>query len=285
MSSFPFIGIMQGRLSKSLGARIQFFPKETWEKEFILARQLGFDLIEFIFDGEDYQNHPLLHPKGLEKIQNSIQKTGVQVLSVCADFFMSHSLHSGTSQDQDLNFSILQQLISQCQKLGVQDIVLPCVDQSSLRSEDEKTLLKKRLKKIHPLLKKTGIHLALECDLNPISFKNFLEGLDLSHITVNYDIGNSASLGYDVTQELEAYGSFISSVHIKDRILHGTTVALGTGASDFSTFFSQLKKIGYSGSFIIQGARGDNELRVASSQLQFVKKLIEKHLSQNGSST
>ena len=37
-------------------------------------------------------------------------------------------------------------------------------------------------------------------------------------IKVNYDSGNSASLGYDPTDEFAAYGERVGSVHIKDRV-------------------------------------------------------------------
>ena len=37
-------------------------------------------------------------------------------------------------------------------------------------------------------------------------------------IKVNYDSGNSASLGYSVTEEFAAYGNRIGSIHIKDRL-------------------------------------------------------------------
>ena len=47
------IGIMQGRLSKQKGIRIQEFPRDTWEQEFEKAKDIGFDTIEWIFDSKD----------------------------------------------------------------------------------------------------------------------------------------------------------------------------------------------------------------------------------------
>ena len=44
------IGIMQGRLSKPLNGKIQSFPLNTWEKEFYLAKEIGFELIEWVLD-------------------------------------------------------------------------------------------------------------------------------------------------------------------------------------------------------------------------------------------
>ena len=59
-----------------------------------------------------------------------------------------------------------------------------------------------------------------------------------TNITVNYDIGNSAALGYDPIEELDSYGDKISDIHIKDRTLNGGPVVLGEGDADFEKFFT-----------------------------------------------
>ena len=43
-------------------------------------------------------------------------------------------------------------------------------------------------------------------DLSPTKFKQFLSEMPSKKITVNYDTGNSASLGYDINEEFKAYG-------------------------------------------------------------------------------
>ena len=44
-------------------------------------------------------------------------------------------------------------------------------------------------------------------------------------------------------------------MHIKDRLLGGTTVPLGSGSADFEAVFSSLANIGYNGNYILQTAR------------------------------
>ena len=63
------IGIMQGRLSKQKGIRIQEFPRDTWEQEFEKAKDIGFDTIEWIFDSKD---NPMLDDKKLDYILEKI---------------------------------------------------------------------------------------------------------------------------------------------------------------------------------------------------------------------
>jgi hexulose-6-phosphate isomerase len=48
-------------------------------------------------------------------------------------------------------------------------------------------------------------------------------------------------------------------VHVKDRIIGGTTVPLGTGSADFEAVFNELGRISYRGNFILQTARAIDE--------------------------
>jgi hexulose-6-phosphate isomerase len=82
-------------------------------------------------------------------------------------------------------------------------------------------------------------------------------------LKVNYDSGNSAALGYLPDQEFGAYGNRIGSVHIKDRVQGGGTVPLGHGSTDFSAVFENLRRISYSGDFVLQTARGEPHQEVA----------------------
>ena len=54
------LGIMQGRLSKPLNGKIQSFPKDTWKKEFYDAKEIGFELIEWVLD-EDLKYNPIMN--------------------------------------------------------------------------------------------------------------------------------------------------------------------------------------------------------------------------------
>jgi hexulose-6-phosphate isomerase len=92
---------------------------------------------------------------------------------------------------------------------------------------------------------------------------------------VNYDSGNSASLGYRPRDEFAAYGARVGSVHIKDRRRGGGTVPLGTGDTDFPALFDCLRAAGYRGDFILQAARGrpGDEVAWATANRSFVESL------------
>ena len=101
------------------------------------------------------------------------------------------------------------------------------------------------------------MNLSIESDLSPKEFSKLLECFDSKRITVNYDTGNSASLGFDVEEELEEYGRQISDIHIKDRLLGGGPVELGMGYTNFEKFLKKLEEFNYSGPFILQAYRDE----------------------------
>ncbi len=108
--------------------------------------------------------------------------------------------------------------------------------------------------------------IVFESDLPPGPLAAFIERFDVDTFGLNYDIGNSASLGFDPEQEFFAYGDRVANVHVKDRSLGGTTVPLGDGDADFDTVFGSLAAVGYSGNYILQTARdvaGDHRSAVA----------------------
>ena len=109
---------------------------------------------------------------------------------------------------------------------------------------------------------RSDLSLSLETDFAPKLFIELLDKLNSKNITVNYDIGNSTSLGYDMEEELSLLKNLISNVHIKDRKLGGTSVPLGTGDANLELFFNTLANIGYEGDIIIQGAR-ENEDQIS----------------------
>lgn len=275
MKTKNFIGIMQGRLLPPIDGRIQAFPGERWHEEFLIAKELGLNCIEFIFEGVYYKKHPLMEKDGIDEIQQTEAKTGIKVLSVCADYFMEFPLHKGNQNEKSV--SVLQELITNSSMLNIKDIIIPCVDHSRLSGPEEIKKFKISLDKCIPLAERHNINLTLETDLSPKEFFNLLTYLDSPCIKVNYDIGNSASLGYQPEEEIEKYGKWITDVHIKDRVYNGSTVPIGHGNANLPVVFSKLKETDFSGIFILQTAR--KETGKEKETIKEYMDLIEKYLN------
>lgn len=267
-------GIMQGRLLPKYKGRYQAHPVGYWRDEFPIASKLGLDSIEFILDYNDVESNPLLTQDGMEEIQNMEQLSGVKVLSICADYFMEAPIHSNETAVVDKSLQILDRLIKNVSLLNVKNIVIPCVDQSSLKSTENKNNFINNIKKIVGTAEKANINISLETDLAPIPFANLLDSINSKNVTVNYDTGNSASLGYDPEEEFSFYGHKITDLHIKDRLLGSGPVVLGEGDVNFSKIFDLLSKYEYQDIIIFQAFRDDEGLEIFKKQLSWFYKNI-----------
>lgn len=269
------IGVMQGRLLPKYKGRYQAHPVGYWQDEFPKAAEIGLDCIEFILDYNDADQNPLMTQEGCKEIQAVCERTGVKVISVCADYFMEAPLHSENNQKAEHSIEVLQQLLKTAAELGVRDIVIPCVDQSSIKNEQVRTIFIEALTTVIPNAERSGVNLSLETDLDAKQFGELLSSLDSPKVTVNYDIGNSASLGYNYIDELSAYGERISDIHIKDRPLGGGSVKLGTGNANILDVLKLMESFNYSGPLIMQAYRDDEGVSIFEEQLNWVKTFLE----------
>jgi hexulose-6-phosphate isomerase len=142
-------------------------------------------------------------------------------------------------------------------------MVIPFVDASRIDTQAEFDGVVMLLQRILEQTSKTGIEIHLETSLAPARFAELLSRLPDARLKVNYDSGNSSSLGYAPREEFAAYGARVGSVHIKDRLLGASTVPLGSGDADFAALAEGLREVAYQGDFILQVARGASGDEVA----------------------
>jgi len=274
------IGIMQGRLLPPLGDRIQCFPRDDWAREFPLASAAGLDCIEWIFDEFGADVNPLATDSGIDGARALSEQHRVRVSSICADYFMDRPLVRANVSELAERTVVLDWLMRRCGRLGADRVVLPFVDASRIDTAEELDDVAAVLRRTLPVAEETGIEIHLESSLDPERFAGLLERLPHRLLKVNYDSGNSSSLGYHPRGEFSAYGDRVGSVHIKDRVLQGGTVPLGTGDADLPALFDCLRGVGYVGDIILQVARdvpGD-EIAWARSN----RRVVADHLAVAG---
>jgi len=267
------IGIMQGRLSPRIDGKIQAYPARTWQKEFEIAQEIGYAAIEWIVE-KPVEKNALMTDSGKVEIKKVIASTGVRIDYVCADIFMQQPLVRMTEETKSQNRGYLNAILKNAKEVGAIGVEIPFVDNSSIKNEKEKQEFIYAMQDAFKLAKDLDLNISLETDLPPIDFQELLENIGLDHVQANYDIGNSASLGFDPREELEAFGLKILNVHVKDRKLGSTTVPLGTGNANINYVIQKLQEIGYSGGITMQAARGENDVETAKEQLKYVKTIL-----------
>jgi len=264
---------MQGRLlPPSEPGRIQSFPRDGWRAEFELASRANLACIEWIYDAYGRDVNPIANDAGIREMRRLEQESSVQVTSLVADYFMDHVLTTGPENEAEFVW-----LLRRCKLAGIQRVVVPFVDNSSLKHANRRKVATRVLERLASIAEEVGVELHLETDLAPSEFAEFLDAVNHPLVRVNYDSGNSAALGFDVHEEFAAYGTRIGSVHLKDRIRRGTTVALGHGHADFNALFEQLQRIQYTGDLILQVARGNAgaELDWAEQNRRFFEPYVQ----------
>ncbi|WP_162653338.1 sugar phosphate isomerase/epimerase family protein [Lentilitoribacter sp. Alg239-R112] len=271
------IGFMQGRLSPIIDGKIQAFPTKHWQQEFKQAQDIGLQLIEWTLDQTGLHENPFLTQHGQEEIRSLCKQHLVTIPSVTGDCFMQAPFWKANGTERKSLQRDFISIANASSALGVQYIVVPLVDGGRLERRSEEDLLISFLTDQTAFFAKTNLKIVFESDFTANDLARFIDRFPATYFGINYDTGNSAALGYDHKAEFEAYGDRILNVHIKDRVLGGTTVPLGEGATNYEVIFDQLAAIDYQGNYILQTARAskNNHGEVLASYRDMVIEWIQ----------
>jgi L-ribulose-5-phosphate 3-epimerase len=250
------LGIMQGRLVPPEAERFQSFPRLRWRDEFALVAAAGLDTIEWIYDAYGEDVNPLGTDPGIGEMQRLCGVHGVTIESICADWFMDFPLVGIDAATAEIRWRRLEWLMGRGARLGINRIVVPFVDSAAIRHPQDAIAIAAGINALGAAIDRTQVELHLESALSAADFAALLAHIRHPRVKVNYDSGNSASLGFRPREEFSAYGSRVGSVHLKDRRRGAGTVPLGEGDTDFGELFNALATHRYGGDFILQVARG-----------------------------
>lgn len=272
------IGFIQGRLSDLVDGKIQSFPWDDWKNEFQIAADSGINLMEWTLDQENLYKCPLMTKEGQNEIKQLMLKHAIEIDTLTGDCFMQAPFWKTSGQLRSALLDDFKNIINACSALNIKYIVIPLVDNGSIDNDEQKRLLFSGLNELTEHLKASSVKVVFESDFDAVKLADFIGELDARLFGINYDIGNSAAQGYDPVEEITAYGDRIWNVHVKDRVLNGTTVPLGTGNADFETVFKELHRCNYKGRYILQTARADenNHAEVLIKYRDMVKDWILK---------
>ena len=249
------IGFMQGRLCERVDGKIQAFPWRDWKKEFPAAVANGLHLMEWTLDQDQLYDNPLMVPSGQAEIRTLCDRYSLSVPSLTGDCFMQAPFWKANAQTAIELQNDFSAIVGACHSVGIRMLVVPLVDNGRLDTFAQEDALVDFLLSQEGYLQSCGVSVIFESDFVPSELARFISRLPSDVFGINYDIGNSAALGFHPKDEFAAYGHRITNVHVKDRVLGGTTVALGTGNAQFEIVFAELARIAYRGNFILQTAR------------------------------
>jgi hexulose-6-phosphate isomerase len=254
------IGFMQGRLSALVDGKIQAFPWNEWREEFPRAKAIGLSRMEWTIDQDRLRENPLTTESGRGAIARLSRGNGVQIPSLTGDCFMQAPFWKADGQARDALLADLDLVLASCAALRIQFVVIPLVDNGKIETPEQAEVLLGALRDRAASLSRHGTRIVFESDLPPTELAAFIARFPRDVFGINYDIGNSAALGFDCGEEIAAYAPRILNVHVKDRLRGGTTVPLGSGAAELAKAIRLIENSGYSGQYILQTARaGDDD--------------------------
>ena len=263
------LGFMQGRLVPDENNKIQSFPWKNWKKEFYLAKKLKLKIMEWTIDNKMFYENPINNFTGRKLIKRLSKKNNLKINSITCDFFMQSPYFITKNS---LTFHKVKSLIENASKLKIKFLILPLVDNGSIKNNHyEKKFITKTLK-LKKILKQKKMLIIFESDYKPKKLKKFIEKFPKDFFGINYDIGNSAGLNIDIKDEF-IYFQRVLNIHLKDK-KNNASVFLGKGNAQFKDLFDFCKKINYKGNFILQTARHKNDLKIMKNNIKFIKKYL-----------
>ena len=269
---------MQGRLVPRVGDRIQAFPRDCWEDEFAIAAKLGFESIELTIETASWDIHPIRSDEGRDRLERLSRSHGIALAGLCCDTIMERPFTGADPAERGEAKEMLLDLMVNGAKAGLPMIELPVLGTATLRPTAARDRFAEAMDWALPRAEELAIDILIESDLPPDELEALLRRIDHHRLGINYDTGNSTWFGHDPREELPRLLPFVRNIHIKDCTRADYSVALGTGETDFETMFDLLAQHEYRGNFIIQAARGDDDVAVAGEQLAFSRELVQRHL-------
>ena len=270
--------LVQGRALPQIDESLQSFPS-NWIEEFPLIEKLGFDGIEWIYDKKSEYNNPILNLDQHENIKMISKKYNVSLENIVFDWFITHPFLKKDDISLSTKIQKLIDLLDYSEKIGFQRVIFPLLEGNAIHNSNEMELFLKIFSDdVLPTLNLKKLEIHFETSMSPNDEFNFISRLDNSQTKICFDMGNSASLGFDCSEVLDKISPFLGSVHIKDRLINGPTVPLGEGLVDFSKVFKILNEIKFLGPISFQAYRNknSNNIELLNSYLMFINNIIRK---------
>ena len=251
-----------------LGIYEKALPKAlSWAERLALTKALGFEFIELSIDETDERIARLDWTKAQrQEIRDAICVSEIPILSMCLSAHRRYPLGSANVKKQVMAIELLTKAVDLASDLGIRTIQLAGYDvYYEPKTIASRNTFVENLAKCVAIAANKGVVLAIEIMDDPFinSISKFLaikSQIPSPYLQVYPDLGNlSAWPENDVGHELEKGISEISQIHLKDTLAVTSdfegkfkNVKFGEGCVDFMGCLKTLKRLNYSGSFVME---------------------------------
>jgi sugar phosphate isomerase/epimerase len=271
-----------------LGVNADIFPREIGFDEMIrLTGDLGYTGIEF--NVQAYDVLPRLWDKRRRRDLLALaRENGVEFPSICMNTHRTWSFADPDPHIREAGVSLLNEIIDLAVDLEAGIVLLCAWDGEGLEPENSWELFKASLSQSIPVAEQKGITLALEavgCDflLTSADLMRMISEIadtlrpGVDRLGIYLDVGNAASIGLPVVEEIRVAGERACQMHFKDTEAQffSQTVPLGEGIVDFEEAVRALEEIGFDGDVLVEvPAAPDDPIRIARESKAFLDALF-----------
>jgi len=263
--SISSIGIMQGRILPKYIDQLQVFPIDTWRKELDIARDIGFQHIELLWD----KKRDIKKTVGLAELISIPSK--LHALSMCVDSICSFNLFEDILNE-------IEDVLNTFKENTPAILVIPLLGKAAINTVDRlKGIVDKlNMHKVMKMIKKYNVKLALELDMPAIEIVEALRHANSDRIGICLDSGNLWHYSDSPIKDIHTLSKRIIHVHIKDRDKTGENVLLGNGLVDFEALLNALKDINYSNIATLETRYFEDPLSEAKTNLNYISRLVQQ---------
>lgn len=284
------------RLVTTIGIYEKALPKNSsWKERLLLAKQLGFDFIELSIDETDERLKRLDWSNDERKeVREAIHETGIKILSICLSGHRRYPFGSKEQVKRTKALELMEKAINLASDLGVRTIQLAGYDvYYESKTAHSREYFIRNLKKAVAMAAAKEVVLSVEIMDDPFmssisKFLNIKKQIPSPYLQVYPDIGNlSAWPENDVGYELEKGIDQITAIHLKDTLAvtedfsgKFKEVPFGTGCVDFLGCFKTLKRLDYSGPFLIE--MWSENSKTPENEIEKAKEFLFPYLKEAG---
>ena len=265
------LSFVQGRLSKKIGSKFQYFPINNWQNEMPIARKIGFKHIEWIIS--DY-NNPIFNKIFQNQILQVLKENKISISSIGLDFLMREPLFK--IHNDDLEW-ILLNLKNILKRFKAKRVNIPIEENSRLSNHFDYKIVKKRLHKIIKILG-GNTKISIESDLSLKNLDHLLSIKELKKLGILLDIGNIKADGFSIEDYISKFAKKIYGIHVKKRgIFFKKSEKINKPYHELRYVINNISKLTNLNDITLQSFRSNssyiNELKLV---YKIVKKEIEK---------
>ena len=255
----------------------------SWEEKLSLLREMGYDFLEVVIDGEEPRINRLYDNKSAVSLNRAILNTGVPALSMTLSANRKYPLGSDDEPTRQKGIEVVRRAVDFALTAGVRIIqIAPYCGGDEWPDALEKYFYAS-LEQCVAYARERCVTLSLEAIDTQIMKSNrqvmwAVGKLESPFLQVYADIGNLnvMSVGED---DLKAARGHIVGVHIKDsKPLQPRNVPFGEGTVNFGKCFDILADMGYGG--ILVAEMWCNENPEFHQYLEKANRFIKQALAQ-----